>query len=37
MPESNLRRAQRFARDVSAIDKSINVIIPKFFESYPID
>jgi L-ascorbate metabolism protein UlaG (beta-lactamase superfamily) len=33
LPESNLRRAQRFARDVNAIDKNINVIIPKFFET----
>jgi L-ascorbate metabolism protein UlaG (beta-lactamase superfamily) len=34
MPESNLRRAERFARDVNAIDKQIKVIIPKFFETY---
>jgi L-ascorbate metabolism protein UlaG (beta-lactamase superfamily) len=37
LPESNLRRAQRFARDVNAIDKSINLIIPKFFESHRFD
>jgi L-ascorbate metabolism protein UlaG (beta-lactamase superfamily) len=34
MPESNLRRAQRFVRDVNAIDKQIKVVIPKFFETY---
>ena len=34
MPESNLRRAQRFARDVNSIDKQIKVVIPKFFETY---
>jgi L-ascorbate metabolism protein UlaG (beta-lactamase superfamily) len=34
LPERNLRRAQRFARDVNSIDKQIKVVIPKFFESY---
>jgi hypothetical protein len=32
IPESNLRRAKRFARDVNAIDKQIRVIIAKFLE-----
>jgi hypothetical protein len=31
--ESNSRRAQRFARDVTAIDRQIKVIVPKFFEN----
>jgi L-ascorbate metabolism protein UlaG (beta-lactamase superfamily) len=37
MPERNLRRAQRFARDVSAIDKNIKVVIPKYFETYTLE
>jgi L-ascorbate metabolism protein UlaG (beta-lactamase superfamily) len=37
IPESNARRAQRFARDVATIDKQIEVITPKFFESYPLN
>jgi L-ascorbate metabolism protein UlaG (beta-lactamase superfamily) len=37
MPESNLRRAQRFVRDVNAIDKQIKVVIPKFFDSYALE
>lgn len=37
MPESNARRAQRFARDVNAIDKRIKMIIPKFLDSYTFD
>jgi L-ascorbate metabolism protein UlaG (beta-lactamase superfamily) len=37
MPESNLRRAQCFARDVNAIDKNIKVVIPKYFETHTLD
>ena len=37
LPESNLRRAQRFARDVKAINGSVNVIISKFFEPHLLD
>jgi hypothetical protein len=37
MPESNARRAQRFARDVNAIDKQIKVVIPKFFDTYVVE
>ena len=37
MPESNARRAKRFARDVGVIDKQIKMIIPKFLESYILD
>ena len=35
--ERNLRRAQRFARDVNAIDKNITVVIPKYFETYTLE
>jgi L-ascorbate metabolism protein UlaG (beta-lactamase superfamily) len=35
--DSNLKRAQRFARDVNAIDKQIKVIIPKFFERHNLE
>ena len=34
IPERNLQRAQRFARDVNSIDKQIKVVIPKYFETY---
>jgi len=37
MPESNSRRAQRFERDVNAIDKQIKVVIPKYFEPHVIE
>jgi hypothetical protein len=37
MPESNARRAKRFARDVNAIDKDIKVVIPKYFEIDTLD
>ena len=37
MPESNARRAERFARSVNAIDKQIKVIIPEFLESYALN
>jgi hypothetical protein len=35
--ESNSRRAQRFARDVTAIDRQIKVIVHKFFEKHPLE
>ena len=34
MPERNLSRARRFARDVNSIDKQIKEVIAKFFETY---
>jgi L-ascorbate metabolism protein UlaG (beta-lactamase superfamily) len=37
MPPSSVGRAQRFARDVKAIDKRIKMIVPDFLESYPLD
>jgi L-ascorbate metabolism protein UlaG (beta-lactamase superfamily) len=37
IPERNVRRAQRFARDVSAIDKNIKLMIPKYFETYALE
>jgi len=37
LPESNARRAERFVRDVKAIDGSVNVIISKFFEPHLLD
>jgi len=37
IPEGNSRRAQRFARDVKAIDKNIRLIIPKYFETYVLE
>jgi len=37
LPESNLRRAQRFARDVNSIDKQITVVIPRFLETYSLE
>jgi hypothetical protein len=37
IPEANLRRAQRFARDVSAVDKQTNVIVPEVFEPYTFE
>ena len=36
LPESNLRRAQRFSRDVNSIKDGIKVIVPKFFEPYTL-
>jgi L-ascorbate metabolism protein UlaG (beta-lactamase superfamily) len=37
LPDATLGRGRRFARDVSAIDKSIKVIIPKYFEPYALE
>ena len=37
LPEVNLRLAQRFARDVDAIDKNVKVVIPKYFETHTLD
>ena len=37
LPESNLRRAQRFARDVNSINKQITVVIPRFLETYSLE
>ncbi len=37
MPPSNAARAQRFARDVRAIDSRIKMIVPGFFETYRVD
>ena len=37
LPEPSARRAQRFARDVNAIDKNIKVVIPKYFETHTLD
>jgi hypothetical protein len=37
MPESNVRRGQRFARDVKAVDKQIKVVIPEFFEPHSLE
>jgi L-ascorbate metabolism protein UlaG (beta-lactamase superfamily) len=36
LPDSNLRRAQRFSRDVNSIKDGIKVIVPKFFEPYTL-
>jgi L-ascorbate metabolism protein UlaG (beta-lactamase superfamily) len=36
LSDSNLRRAQRFVRDVNEIDKRIKVIVPKFFDSHAV-
>jgi L-ascorbate metabolism protein UlaG (beta-lactamase superfamily) len=37
IPEANIKRAQRFARDITAIDKQIKVIIPDFFMTYALE
>jgi L-ascorbate metabolism protein UlaG (beta-lactamase superfamily) len=37
IPESNSQRAQRFTRDVNAVDAKITVVIPKFFENHRFD
>jgi L-ascorbate metabolism protein UlaG (beta-lactamase superfamily) len=37
LPDATMGRARRFTRDVNAIDNSIKVIIPKYFESYTLD
>jgi L-ascorbate metabolism protein UlaG (beta-lactamase superfamily) len=35
--EVNMKRAQRFARDVGAVDSQIKVIIPQFLKSYTLE
>lgn len=35
--ESNTRRAQRFVREVAAVDSRIKVVIPKFLETFAMD
>jgi L-ascorbate metabolism protein UlaG (beta-lactamase superfamily) len=37
LPDATMRRARRFTRDVNAIDSSIKVIIPKYFESQGLE
>ena len=37
IPQANIKRAERFARDISAIDNSIKVIIPDFFMTYTLE
>jgi L-ascorbate metabolism protein UlaG (beta-lactamase superfamily) len=37
IPEANVKRAQRFARDITAIDNHIKVIIPEFFMHYSLE
>lgn len=36
IPAANMRRAQKFARDITAIDDQINVIVPGFLMTYPL-
>jgi L-ascorbate metabolism protein UlaG (beta-lactamase superfamily) len=36
IPEANVKRAQRFARDITAFDNQIKVIIPDFFVTYTL-
>jgi L-ascorbate metabolism protein UlaG (beta-lactamase superfamily) len=37
IPEANIKRAQRFARDIAALDNQIRVIIPEFFMTYALE
>jgi hypothetical protein len=37
VPEQVLSRTRRFARDVAAIDKTIKVVVPKYFETYTLE
>ncbi len=37
IPERRSRRAQRFARDITAVDNQIKVIIPDFFMTYTLE
>jgi len=37
MPAANVRRAQRFARDITAVDNQIKVIVPSFLMTYALD
>jgi hypothetical protein len=37
IPESNQRRAQRFAKVIKSVDDKISVIIPQFFKPIALD
>ena len=37
VPEQVLGRTRRFARDVAAIDTTIKVVVPKYFETHTLD
>ncbi len=37
LPESNRKRAERFQRDIAAVDGEIKVIIPDFFMTYTLE
>jgi L-ascorbate metabolism protein UlaG (beta-lactamase superfamily) len=37
IPEANNRRAQRFARDVTAVDNQIKMIVPDFLMTYTLE
>lgn len=37
IPAANMRRAQRFARDVTTIDSQIEVVIPHFLTTYTLE
>jgi L-ascorbate metabolism protein UlaG (beta-lactamase superfamily) len=37
LPESNMKRAQRFQRDIAAVDDEIKVIIPDFLMTYTLE
>jgi L-ascorbate metabolism protein UlaG (beta-lactamase superfamily) len=37
IPAANIKRAQRFERDVTAINNQIKVIIPEFFMTYTLE
>ena len=37
LPDTTMGRARRFTRDINAIDKSIKVVIPKYFEPHAIE
>lgn len=37
IPETNMKRAERFARDITAVDNQIKVIIPDFLMSHTLE
>ncbi|HMJ26353.1 MAG TPA: MBL fold metallo-hydrolase [Pyrinomonadaceae bacterium] len=37
IPTASVRRAQRFAHDITAVDNQIKVVIPTFLMTYPLD
>jgi L-ascorbate metabolism protein UlaG (beta-lactamase superfamily) len=37
LPDATMGRARRFTRDITAIDRSIKVVIPKYFEPHVIE